>query len=66
MPAQIKPKSFESRWDFFFTRGNASHDYMRGWVLGCFHSLISTQTFQRALTVPVDSCAEIQSVPSVA
>ena len=37
-------------------------------VLGryCFHSLISTQTFQRALTASVDSCAEIKSAPSVA
>ena len=32
---------------------------------GCFHSHISTQTFQRALTASVDSCAEIKSAPSV-
>ena len=33
---------------------------------GCFHSHISTQTFRRALTGSVDSCAEIKSAPSVA
>ena len=51
---------------FFFTRGGCpSHVYVRAWALGCFHSLISTQTFRRALTASVDSCAEIKSVPSV-
>ena len=30
------------------------------WVLGT-HSLISTQTFRRALTASVDSCTEIKS-----
>ena len=49
MPAQIKPKLFETRWNFFLPRMDASHVYVRAWVLGCFHSLISTQTFQRAL-----------------
>ena len=34
---------------------------LRAWALGCFHSLISTQTFRRARTAPVDSCAEIKS-----
>ena len=29
-------------------------------------SVINTQTFQRALTASVDSCAEIKSAPSVA
>ena len=29
-------------------------------------SVISTQTFRRALTASVDSCAEIKSAPSVA
>ena len=38
---------------------------MHAWVLGCFHSLISTQTFQRALTTLVDCCTEIKSAPSV-
>ena len=56
-PAQIKPESFELRQNSF---------YMRIWVLGCFYSHISTQTFWRALTVSVDSCAEIKSAPSVA
>ena len=42
---------------------DASHVYVRAWALGCFHSLISTQTFRRALTAasrPVDSCAEVK------
>ena len=44
MPAQIKPKSFESRRYsfFFFLPGVAApHVYVRAWALGCFHSLIS-------------------------
>ena len=55
-PAQIKPKLFESTRNslllffffflLFFTRGGCpSHVYVRAWALGCFHSLISTQTF---------------------
>ena len=40
---------------------DASHVYARAWALGCFHSLISTQTFRRAQTASVDSCAEIKS-----
>ena len=43
MPAQIKPKSFESRRNgtllFFFLPGvDASHVYVRAWALGCFQS----------------------------
>ena len=45
---------------------DASHVHVRAWALGCFHSLISTQTFRRALTASVDSCAEIKCAPSVA
>ena len=57
--AQIKPKSFESRRTLFILPGvDASHVYVRGRALGCFHSLISTKTFRRALTASVDSCAE--------
>ena len=33
--------------------------YMRAWALGCFHSLIGTRTFRRALNASVDSYAEI-------
>ena len=33
---------------------DVSHVYVHAWALGCFHSLISTQTFQRALTASVD------------
>ena len=69
-PAQIKPKSFESRRNFFFsflfTRGGCVYVYVRGWALGCFYSHISTRTFRRALTALLDSCAEIKSAPSVA
>ena len=39
---------------------DAFHVYMGACTLGCFHSLISTQTFRRVLTALVDSCAEIK------
>ena len=66
-PAQIKPKLFESRRTLLFLPGvDASHVYVRARALGCFHSLISTETFRRALTASADSCAEIKSAPSVA
>ena len=69
MPAQIKPKSFESRQNSFLPWVDVPHIYMHAWALGClgcFHSHISTQTFRRALTALVDSCMEIKSAPSVA
>ena len=66
-PAQIKPESFESRRNiffFFFLPGvDVSHVYVRAWALGCFYSHSSTQTFRRALTASVDSCAEIKCAP---
>ena len=66
-PAQIKPKSFESRRTLFILPGvDASHVYVRARALSCFHSRISTETFRRALTTSVDSSAEIKSAPSVA
>ena len=38
-PAQIKPKSFESRRNSFFLPGvDAPHVYVRAWALGCFYS----------------------------
>ena len=37
----------------FFTGVDVSHVYVHAWVLGCCHSLISTQTFWRALTASV-------------
>ena len=52
--------------ELFLPGVDASHVYVRAWELGYFHSLISTQTFRRALTASVDSCAEIKSAPSVA
>ena len=47
----------------FLSGVDASHVYVRAWALGCFHSLISTKTFGRALTASVDSCAEIKECP---
>ena len=51
-PAQIKPKSFESRRNslFFLPVVDTPHVYVRAWALGCFYSHISTRTFRRALT----------------
>ena len=49
-PAQIKPKSFESRPKKMSPGVDASHVYVGAWALGCFHSLISTKTFWRVLT----------------
>ena len=51
---------------FFLPGVDASHVYVRALALGCFHSRISTRTFQRALTASLDSCMEIKSAPSVA
>ena len=66
-PAQIKPKSFESKQTLFFVpRVDASHIYVLARALCCFHSLISTETFRTALTASVDSCMEMKSAPSVA
>ena len=65
MPAQIKPKLFEL-YGTLFTWGGYTYIYVHAWALGCFYSLINTQTFQRALTASVDSCVEIKSTPSVA
>ena len=45
---------------------DALHVYVCAWTLCCFCSLTRTQTFRRALTASVDSCAEIKSAPSVA
>ena len=47
-------------------RADAPQVKVHAGTLCCFHSLISTQTFRRALTASLDSCAEIKSVPSVA
>ena len=40
--------------------------HVGAWALCCFHCHTSTQTFRKALTASVDSCAEIKSAPSVA
>ena len=59
---------FEQRRNslFFLPGVDVSHVYVRALALGCFYSHISTQTFRRALTASLDSCAEIKSAPSVA
>ena len=50
----------------FLPEVDTPHVCVCAWALGCFHSLISTQTFRRVLTMLVDSCTEIKSAPSVA
>ena len=42
---------------------DASHVYVGALALGCFHSHICTGTLRRALTVSLDSCAEIKIKP---
>ena len=71
IPTQMKPNLFESRWNFLFSclffffflsllpGAYMSCAYVRAWMLCCFHSLVSTQTFWRAPTASVDSCADI-------
>ena len=39
---------------------DVSHVYIRALALDCFYSHISTQTFWRALTASLDSCAKIE------
>ena len=50
---------------FFTWGGRASclRACLEGWTLCCFHSLISTHTFWRALTASVDNCAETECLP---
>ena len=72
----VKPKLFDLRQNSFFSLSSAfflfvplayvPNVYVCAWMLCCFHSCISTETFQRVLTASVDSCAEIESAPSVA
>ena len=68
-PAHIKPNRLNQDGTLFLPGVDAPHVYhVRAWALGCFYShiIISTQTFWRALTASVDSCAELRSAPSVA
>ena len=60
MLEQIKPKSSESKQNFFLTQGGCV-----SCLHGCFQSLISTQTFWTTLTAVVDSCVDIKSTPTV-
>ena len=49
------PELCKSRYNLFFLPGaDAPHVYVRALAQCCFHSLISTQTFRRALTASVD------------
>ena len=65
--AQIKPKNRLNREGTLFLPGaDAPRVYVRAWTLCCFHSLFSTETFGRALTASVGSCAKIKSAPPVA
>ena len=48
-----------------FLRADAPRDYVRAWTLCCFHSLISTHSFRRALTASMDSCVDVKSTPLV-
>ena len=48
--------------EFFLPGAGGLHVYVRVWTLSCFQSYYYyTQTFRRALTALVDSCAEIKS-----
>ena len=40
---------------YYFYLERVPHVYVGAWALCCFYSLISTQTFRRALTVSVDN-----------
>jgi len=44
MPAQTKPKSFESRRNFFFPAADSCDAYVQAWALCCIHSLVCTHT----------------------
>ena len=60
--ASTNKPTFDSRWNFllfFFTGADVPHVYMRASTLRCFQSYYYTQTFRRALTASVDSCAKI-------
>ena len=56
----------EIKLSFFLLRMDTPHVDVCALTLCWFHSLISTQTFQMALTALVDRWAEIRSTPSVA
>ena len=61
-----KTKVTRIETELFLSGADARNVYVRAWTLCCLHSLIGTQTFRRALTASVDSCAEIKGAPSVA
>ena len=58
--AQIKPKLFQSRQNYFSTRGGRA-----SCLRACFDAtlLLKSQTFRRALTASVDSYTDIRGVP---
>ena len=55
-----KNNNFESRQKIFPLLADVPHAYVHALTFCCFHSLISMQTSQRALTALVDSCVEIK------
>ena len=69
-PSQIKTKTVWIKMELFFfsplNLKDVPHVMCMHWHHVGSHSLISTQTFPRALTVSVDSCAEVKSGPSLA
>ena len=62
-PPPLSPMFVNRNRTLFIPRADAPRVYVRAWTLCCFHSLISTQTFRRALTESVDICTEIKSAP---
>ena len=61
--ASSKPKPFKSRRNsslflFFLPGVDAPHVYVRSWALGCFHSLISTQTPSTSLRHPSEGAGK--------
>ena len=56
---KTKINRFNRDGTLFLPGVDAPHVYVRAWALGCFYCHISNQTFRRALTASVDSCAEI-------
>ena len=58
-----KTKIVSIETELFLPEADAPHVSVRAWTLCCFHSLISTQTFRRALTASADSCVKIKGCP---
>ena len=59
-----KTKLFKLRQSTFLPGADVPHVYVLPWC--CFHSLTTTQTFWRMLTLSVDGCVEIKNASLVA